>query len=45
MDETADMGNKLWKTLVKYANIGKNHFEFTNEATYNNCVLTSDTAG
>ena len=45
MDETADMGNKLWETLVKFANIGKNLFEFTNEAMYNDCVLTSDTAG
>lgn len=38
--ERVILGNKLWNTMVKYANIGKSLYEFTDEARYNDYVLT-----
>ena len=37
--ERVRMGNKLWALMVKYANVGKSLFEFTDEARYNDYVL------
>ncbi len=38
--ERVVLGNKLWNTMVKYANIGKSLYEFSDEARYNDYVLT-----
>ena len=37
--ERINMANKLWSTMVKYADIGKSLYEFTDEARYNDYVL------
>lgn len=42
--ERVRMGNRLWDLMVKYANIGKSLFEFTDEARYNDYVLTEGSA-
>jgi glucose-6-phosphate isomerase len=38
--ERVVLGNNLWNTMVKYANIGKSLYEFSDEARYNDYVLT-----
>lgn len=42
--ERVRIGNKLWALMVKYANVGKSIFEFTDEARYNDYVLTEGSA-
>lgn len=37
--ERVIVGNNLWNTMVKYADVGKSLFEFTDEARYNDYVL------
>ena len=37
-------GNNLWALMVKYADVGKSLFEFTDEARYNDYVLTDTTS-
>ncbi len=34
------LGNKLWRNMVKYANVGKSIFAANDEARYNDYVLT-----
>jgi hypothetical protein len=38
--ERVNTGNALWALMVKNANIGKSLYEFTDEARYNDYVLT-----
>jgi hypothetical protein len=38
--ERVIVGNNLWNTMVKYANVGKSLYEFSDEARYNDYVLT-----
>jgi hypothetical protein len=40
--ERVIIGNKLWNTMVKYANVGKSIYEFTDEARYNDYVLIDE---
>ncbi|MCX6209878.1 MAG: hypothetical protein NTZ59_10410 [Bacteroidetes bacterium] len=40
--ERVAIGNNLWNTMVKYANVGKSIYEFTDEARYNDYVLIDD---
>lgn len=42
--QRVELANSLWNTLVKYADIGKSLYEFTDEARFNDYVLT-DAAG
>ncbi len=42
--ERIRVGNRLWALMVKYADIGKSLFEFTDEARYNDYVLTDGTS-
>jgi hypothetical protein len=37
--ERVIVGNNLWAVMVKYANVGKSLYEFTDEARYNDYVL------
>ena len=41
--ERVAIGNNLWKTMVKYANVGKSIYEFSDEARYNDYVLIDET--
>ncbi len=42
--ERVTVGNSLWAAMVKYANVGKSLYEFTDEAKYNDYVLTPSAA-
>lgn len=40
--ERVNIGNNLWKTMVKYADVGKSIYEFSDEARYNDYVLIDE---
>ena len=43
--ERVELANNIWNKMVKYASIGKSLYEFTDEARYNDYVLTDANDG